>query len=51
MVEDDERIERPLPKPAGRLSTGSHRGLTFLFADQMGNGDYQLIGSQGTSVY
>ncbi|GJM43312.1 MAG: hypothetical protein DHS20C21_01540 [Gemmatimonadota bacterium] len=41
----------PLRKDRQDLSQVSHRGLSFLFADQMGNGDYQLIGSQGTSVY
>ena len=29
----------------------SHRGLKFIFADQMGNGEYQLIGSRGTSRF
>jgi GWxTD domain-containing protein len=38
---------------AGRRSgsQGSHRGLKFIFADEMGNGDYQLIGSTGTSDF
>jgi GWxTD domain-containing protein len=31
--------------------SGSHRGLKFIFADEMGNGDYQLIGSTGTSDF
>ncbi len=29
----------------------SHRGLKFIFADEMGNGEYQLIGSSGTSLH
>ena len=38
---------------AGRRSGSldSHRGLKFIFADEMGNGDYQLIGSTGTSDF
>ncbi|NNE42603.1 MAG: hypothetical protein HKN12_00205, partial [Gemmatimonadetes bacterium] len=29
----------------------SHRGLKFIFADEMGNGNYQLIGSSGASIF
>ncbi len=32
-------------------SLDSPRGLKFIFADEMGNGDYQLIGSTGTSDF
>jgi len=32
-------------------SAVSHRGLKFLFADEMGNGEYQLVGSEGATVY
>ena len=31
-----------------RTATG---GLKFLFADELGNGDYRLIGSEGATVY
>jgi GWxTD domain-containing protein len=33
------------------LSGSSHKGLKFVFSDAMGNGDYQLIGSSGTTIY
>ncbi|MEZ5065523.1 MAG: GWxTD domain-containing protein [bacterium] len=33
------------------LQSDSHRGLKFIFADEMGNGEFQLIGSSGASVY
>ena len=33
------------------LQEDSHRGLKFIFADEMGNGEYQLIGSSGANVY
>jgi GWxTD domain-containing protein len=33
------------------LSQSGHRGLKFVFADEMGNGDYRLIGSEGATVY
>jgi GWxTD domain-containing protein len=38
---------------AGRadLGPGSHRGLKFIFADEMGNGNYSLIGCSGATVY
>jgi GWxTD domain-containing protein len=29
----------------------SHRGLKFIFADEMGNGTYTLIGSSGATIY
>jgi GWxTD domain-containing protein len=29
----------------------SHRGLKFIFADEMGNGNFTLIGSTGASIY
>lgn len=28
-----------------------HRGLKFIFADEMGNGEYELIGSEGTTDF
>jgi len=31
--------------------TNTHRGLKFIFADEMGNGEYELIGSEGTTDY
>ena len=33
------------------LDSQSHRGLKFIFADEMGNGDYELIGSTGATIY
>jgi len=33
------------------LDRTSHRGLKFIFADEMGNGNFILIGSSGTSIY
>ena len=33
------------------LQSDSHRGLKFIFADEMGNGEFQLIGSTGATVY
>ncbi len=33
------------------FAPNSHRGLKFLFADELGNGDYRLIGSEGATVY
>jgi GWxTD domain-containing protein len=33
------------------LQSDSHRGLKFIFADEMGNGEFQLIGSSGAIVY
>ncbi len=33
------------------LDQDSHRGLKFIFADEMGNGDFQLIGSSGVSLH
>jgi GWxTD domain-containing protein len=41
---------RPLTKHQD-LNESSHRGLKFIFADQMGNGNFTLIGSSGTSIY
>jgi GWxTD domain-containing protein len=41
----------PLRPDHQELGGRSHRGLRFVFADEMGNGDYQLIGSSGTSIY
>ncbi len=36
----------------GRSSSDrSNRGLKFIFADEMGNGEYELIGSEGTSDF
>jgi GWxTD domain-containing protein len=29
----------------------THRGLKFIFADEMGNGEYELIGSEGTTDF
>jgi GWxTD domain-containing protein len=40
---------RPL---AGRSSSDrSNRSLKFIFADEMGNGEYELVGSEGTSDF
>jgi hypothetical protein len=40
---------RPL---AGRTSSDrSNRGLKFIFADEMGNGEYELVGSEGTTDF
>jgi GWxTD domain-containing protein len=40
---------RPL---VGRSSSeSSNRGLKFIFADEMGNGEYELIGSEGTTDF
>ncbi len=37
---------------AGRSSSDrSNRGLKFIFADEMGNGEYELIGSSGTTDF
>lgn len=41
----------PLRSDRQDLSSDSHRGLKFTFADAMGNGDFQLLGSSGTTVY
>jgi hypothetical protein len=40
----------PLTKHADR-GPQSHRGLKFIFADEMGNGNYTLIGSSGATIY
>ena len=40
----------PLTERLARDATGN-KGLKFIFADQMGNGEFQLIGSTGTSVF
>jgi GWxTD domain-containing protein len=39
---------RPLSKI--ELDADSHRGLKFIFADEMGDGNYQLIGSSGAPL-
>lgn len=41
----------PLRPDHQDLSNVSHRGLKFIFADEMGNGEYQLVGSEGATVY
>jgi hypothetical protein len=41
----------PLRPDHQDLSNTSHRGLKFIFADEMGNGEYQLVGSEGATVY
>jgi GWxTD domain-containing protein len=33
------------------LDALSHRGLTLIFADEMGNGAYRLVGSGGATLY
>ncbi len=40
----------PLRRDHQDLTGRSHRGLKFVFADAMGNGDFQLIGSSGTTI-
>ena len=41
----------PLRADRQELSSESHRGLKFVFSDPMGNGDFQLLGSSGTTLY
>jgi GWxTD domain-containing protein len=41
----------PLRPGHQNLTSSSHRGLKFIFADRMGNGEYRLVGSQGANVY
>ncbi len=41
----------PLRPGHQELTGRSPRGLKFVFSDPMGNGDFQVIGSSGTSVY
>jgi GWxTD domain-containing protein len=36
---------------SGVTGTNTHRGLKFIFADEMGNGEFQLIGSEGTTDF
>lgn len=40
----------PLRRDHQDLTGRSHRGLKFVFADAMGNGDFQLIGSSGSTI-
>ena len=40
----------PLRPDRQDLTGRSNRGLKFVFADGMGNGDFQLIGSSGTTL-
>jgi len=39
------------PLTRQQLDQNSHRGLKFIFADEMGDGNYQLISSAGASLY
>jgi GWxTD domain-containing protein len=41
----------PLRPDHHEVNLISHRGLKFIFADEMGNGEYQLVGSQGADIH
>lgn len=41
----------PLRPDHHEVNISSHRGLKFIFADEMGNGEYQLVGSQGADIH